>query len=163
MKRQLLILFAVLLVGGLGYGASLFLAGETDRPQRSGVMFQPDNTQVVLRGRNIYRAQCAACHGAKLEGQPDWRRRMKNGRLPAPPHDETGHTWHHPDRVLFDITKYGPAFLIQDSSYQSDMPAYKDVLSDEDIIAVLSFIKSQWPVRIQTRHGQLNEASKRDD
>ena len=27
--------------------------------------------------------------------------------LPAPPHNETGHTWHHPDEMLFAITKYG--------------------------------------------------------
>ena len=159
MKRWPLVLLGVLLVGVSGYGVPLFFANETDHSQISEVMFQPDNPRVVSRGRKIYRAECAACHGTKLEGQPDWRRRMKNGRLPAPPHDATGHTWHHPEQILFDITKYGPAFLIKDSSYQSDMPAYKDVLSDEDIVAVLSFIKSQWPERIKARHGSLNEAA----
>ena len=65
--------------------------------------------------------------------------------LPAPPHDETGHTWHHADDLLFEITKFGAARVINDPSYQSAMPVYENVLSDEEIIAVLSFIKSRWP------------------
>lgn len=163
MKRLPIILIGILLTGVAGYGIQSFLADGADHSPRFEVMFQPDNPSVVSQGRKVYRTYCAACHGVKLEGQPEWRRRMENGRLPAPPHDATGHTWHHPEQTLFEITKYGPAFLIQDSSYQSDMPAYEGVLTDEDIIAVLSFIKSQWPERIQTRHGYLNEASKQDD
>ncbi|WP_170942271.1 c-type cytochrome, partial [Noviherbaspirillum denitrificans] len=67
-------------------------------------------------------------------------------RLPAPPHDETGHTWHHPDSVLFDIVKNGlvPGRTAPDG-YQSDMPAYGTTLSDADITAVLAYIKSTWP------------------
>ncbi len=57
----------------------------------------------LARGRIVYEQRCAACHGQRLEGQPNWRMRLPNGRLPAPPHDDTGHTWHHPDEVLFAI------------------------------------------------------------
>ena len=60
-------------------------------------------------------------------------------RLPAPPHDRTGHTWHHSDRQLFDMTKNGTAETVP--GYETDMPAYKDILSDADIWAVLSFIE----------------------
>ena len=60
-------------------------------------------------GARIYALHCASCHGMKLEGQPNWRQRLANGRMPAPPHDESGHTWHHPDEVLFGITKRGRA------------------------------------------------------
>ena len=28
------------------------------------------------RGADIYATNCASCHGAKLEGQPDWKRRL---------------------------------------------------------------------------------------
>lgn len=63
----------------------------------------------VDTGRRLYAAHCAACHGANLEGQANWRTRLANGRLPAPPHDASGHTWHHSDQVLLDITKKGPA------------------------------------------------------
>ena len=61
----------------------------------------------VDAGRVVYEAHCASCHGEKLEGQPNWRDRLPNGRLPAPPHDDSGHTWHHPFEVLFAITRNG--------------------------------------------------------
>ena len=53
-------------------------------------------------GRALYEQHCAACHGANLEGQPDWRSPDESGLYPAPPHDETGHTWHHDDAMLTD-------------------------------------------------------------
>ena len=102
-----------------------------------------DPAKVAL-GEAIYAQQCASCHGAKLEGQPDWRKRLANGRMPAPPHDESGHTWHHPDRVLFGITKNGLVPPYAPKDYVSDMPAFGDKLSDEDIWAVLAYIKSHW-------------------
>ncbi len=40
---------------------------------------------VLMEGENIYKAECASCHGKKLEGQPDWRTRRADGKLPAPP------------------------------------------------------------------------------
>ncbi|MDP6352830.1 MAG: c-type cytochrome, partial [Alphaproteobacteria bacterium] len=99
-----------------------------------------DATQVAL-GRTVYARNCTSCHGANLEGQPNWRIRKPNGRLPAPPHDGTGHTWHHPDDVLFGITKNGIAENAP-PSYESDMPAFGDVLTDDEIWAALAFIKS---------------------
>ncbi len=98
------------------------------------------------RGADIYATNCASCHGAKLEGQPNWKRRLPSGRLPAPPHDASGHTWHHPDDVLFRITKEGPTVVVG-GSYESDMPGFNEVLSDDDIRTVLDFIKSTWPER----------------
>ena len=50
---------------------------------------------------SLYAENCASCHGAKLEGQPDWRSPGPDGVMPAPPHDRTGHTWHHGDGMLF--------------------------------------------------------------
>lgn len=98
----------------------------------------------VARGEHVYAQHCASCHGAKLEGQPNWRSRLPNDRLPAPPHDESGHTWHHPDGMLFAITKNGlvPPYAPQD--YASDMPAFSRHLADDEIWAVLAFIKSRW-------------------
>ena len=115
---------------------------------------------IVLSGEGIYQAQCAACHGANLEGQPEWRTRDANGYLPAPPHDESGHTWHHADDLLFEITKYGPAVVIGDDSYQTNMPAYKDVLSDDEIVAVLSYIKHAWPEEQRSWQEEVNGTQK---
>ena len=124
--------------------------------ERADLTLQPDNRQVVALGERIYVRECASCHGANLEGEEGWQRRLPNGRLPAPPHDETGHTWHHPDDVLFRLTKDGPAAMAG-GGYESDMPAYAGVLSDAEIIAVLSYIKSTWPEEIRARHDQMNE------
>ena len=106
---------------------------------------QPSAEQLA-RGQKIYAQHCAACHGANLEGQPNWRSPLPNGRMPAPPHDESGHTWHHTDAVLFGITKYGLVNYAP-PGYQSDMPAYAGKLSDDEIRAVLSFIQSHWKTK----------------
>jgi mono/diheme cytochrome c family protein len=98
----------------------------------------------VALGEKLYASHCASCHGANLEGQPDWRKRLPNGRLPAPPHDASGHTWHHPDEVLFAITKHGLVPPYAPPGYESDMPAFGGKLSDQEIRAVLGYIKSRW-------------------
>jgi mono/diheme cytochrome c family protein len=110
---------------------------------------------LIARGKVVYAEQCASCHGASLEGQPNWRKRRPNGRLPAPPHDATGHTWHHSDRQLFEMTKNGTAAMMP--GYETDMPAYKDILSDADIWAVLSFVESTWPAPIRERQQRINQ------
>jgi mono/diheme cytochrome c family protein len=117
---------------------------------------QADNLPIVAAGETIYQAQCASCHGAQLEGQPNWRKRNEQGFLPAPPHDKTGHTWHHADDLLFEITKYGAGVVIGDSSYQSLMPAFQSILSDQEIIAALSFIKNTWPEEERSWQEEIN-------
>ena len=130
-------------------GAALFYLAQDE----AGGVHPPlafEDAAVVAEGKVIYAAQCASCHGADLEGEPDWRRPKPNGRMPAPPHDHSGHSWHHDDATLFAITKRGLAAMLgPDSQYQSDMPAYGDVLSDVQIAAVLAYIKSTWPAHLQ--------------
>jgi mono/diheme cytochrome c family protein len=104
-------------------------------------------------GRQVYDGQCASCHGANLEGEENWREPGPNGLLKAPPHDETGHTWHHDDAYLIESIKLGGPRLPADVGI-SPMPAYVGILSDEEITAVLSFIKSQWPADILAAQSQ---------
>lgn len=96
-------------------------------------------------GRELYLANCASCHGASLEGQPQWMKRKPDGRLPAPPHDASGHTWHHSDEQLFKITKEGLSAIAP--GYESDMPAFGGRLTDAEISEILEYIKSTWPER----------------
>jgi len=117
-----------------------------------------DARAVIEAGARIYAESCAACHGARLEGQPEWRTRNAAGRLPAPPHNETGHTWHHPMKVLFEITKYGVA-RFAGPGYQSDMPAFEGRLSDDEIHAVLLYIRAQWPEEIRKVHAEIERKS----
>ena len=106
-------------------------------------------------GYRNYQEYCASCHGVNLEGQANWRSRNEDGTLPAPPHDETGHTWHHETEMLFEYTKLGGQVTLEAvgvKNFTSGMPAFGDVLTDEQIWEVLSFIRSTWPQHIQDAH-----------
>jgi mono/diheme cytochrome c family protein len=116
----------------------------------------PDNPSQVALGHSVYDSHCARCHGDRLQGETNWQQRKPSGRLPAPPHDASGHTWHHTDAQLIGmvkngITPYAPA------GYQSDMPAFGSILSDEQIRAVIAFIKSSWPEEIRERQKRLTD------
>jgi len=125
------------------------------------VVLRTDDPKVLETGAAVYRTHCAACHGASLEGQPRWRERDAQGRMPAPPHDASGHTWHHPDQLLFDITKHGVAKAAKLKDYDSSMPAFAGVLSDAEIVAVLAWIKSQWPPEVRRHQDEVNGAARR--
>jgi mono/diheme cytochrome c family protein len=98
----------------------------------------PLNQAVVARGEELYAQNCAGCHGANLEGAPNWRRPRSDGSFPAPPHDDTGHTWHHSDSFILRYTAEGGA------AYGGTMPGFADQLSDEELKAILEFLKSRW-------------------
>jgi len=145
LRRALLPLLAPLLLAGCDHPAST----EAHR-------LRPDDPVVVTAGKQVYDRHCAVCHGVQLEGQPNWRERDATGRLPAPPHDASGHTWHHTDEVLFRIVKEGVAKAANLKDYTSAMPVYDGVLGDAEIVAALSYIKAHWPEDIRARHDELN-------
>jgi mono/diheme cytochrome c family protein len=124
----------------------------------TGVAAEEATSETLGLGQALYAENCASCHGAKLEGQPDWKRRLPSGRMPAPPHDVSGHTWHHADDVLFQITKDGVEAVVG-GGYQSDMPAFGDKLSDDEIRAILAFIKSSWAERERGFQAEVTRAS----
>lgn len=130
----------------------------TPETARHGLL-RPDEPAFVRRGAVIYAQACAACHGNDLEGEPDWQTANADGTLPAPPHDETGHTWHHSDDLLFRITKFGTRQALGLETFASNMPVFEGMLTDEDIVAALSFIKASWPEDIRTRHDLLNRST----
>lgn len=144
MKTRLILAAAV---GLIGVAAVASLAQGTGPQPVDELSFlgKPVTPEQLVLGQEVYAANCASCHGADLEGQPDWKRRLDTGRMPAPPHDETGHTWHHADRALFTITKLGVGAIVP--GYESDMPVFGDVLSDAEIAAALAYIKSTWSDR----------------
>ncbi len=110
-------------------GLTVAACGATDRPT---------DPAVLVTGEALYVQHCAACHGANLEGQPNWQEPDANGIFPAPPHTRDGHTWHHPDSQLLDIIADGG------TTVNSAMPAFKDRLNQDEMEAILSYIKSFW-------------------
>lgn len=140
----------VILAGALSVGGALAFAAADGATKADW-----KDARQVAAGRQVYADFCAACHGANLEGQPNWRERKPDGKLPAPPHDASGHTWHHSNAQLFDITKRGTAALAG-PSYQTDMREFGSLLSDAEIWAVLAYIKSTWPPEVRARHDRIN-------
>ena len=150
------ILSVLFVLGSVFYFVpSLFFDG----PVIADISLKPDDQDLVDLGKLVYKNNCASCHGINLEGQGRWREPDALGYMPAPPHDESGHTWHHPDEYLFLITKYGLEEIIG-QEYLNNMPAYNNVLSDREIVAALSFIKSTWTERIRLQLDKINTMSK---
>ena len=150
--QNVLILSAAILIAG---AAGFWLLRQFAGP---GLRADPENPTQVALGQMVYATHCASCHGRTLEGQPDWQKRKASGRLPAPPHDASGHTWHHPDGQLFGIVK-GGIEQYASAGYESDMPAFGSTLSDEEIWAVLAYIKSTWPMDIRERQLDISRRS----
>jgi len=93
----------------------------------------------VTRGKEVYDANCATCHGPDAAGDPNWRKRDTDGFFPPPPLNGTAHAWHHPLVWLnATITNGG----------QARMPAWGDQLSAADIEATIAWFQSLWPEEI---------------
>ena len=138
---------ALILVAAAGLAAAILILW-----RGSGATEPTTQDQAVIAlGQRLYAENCATCHGADLEGQPDWQTPLANGRYPAPPHDETGHTWHHGDTMLLDYIRRGGQAVLDDMGvdFTSGMPSFGDELTADDIEAVLDYIKSTWPDRIR--------------
>lgn len=147
----------------VGLGTAALLACESGEPVADGADVpneavaaspaDPENAAQVAVGERIYQANCASCHGQKLEGQPKWRTALLYGGYPAPPHNGTGHTWHHGDQHLFDATKLGGEASAGPGEV-SRMPGFGEILGDEEIWATLAYIKSHWSPDLRERQRQ---------
>lgn len=131
----LLLLLLLVLLGGCGGSQA---AGES-----------PVDPAQLATGQQVYDANCAACHGLKGEGQPNWRVPV-NSVYPAPPHDSSGHTWHHSDQVLLEVIAQGGSLP------NSAMPAYGETLTVDKREAVLAYIKTFWSKRERESQAKMS-------
>lgn len=125
----------------------LFLAGCGGD---SAAQENPVDSDLLATGQRVYDANCAACHGLNGEGQPNWKVPV-NGAFPAPPHDSSGHTWHHPDQLLLEVIANGGGLP------NSAMPAYAGILTEEERAAVLGYIKTFWGKQERTYQAQMTK------
>ena len=125
------------LVSGAVLGLALVLgcsAANTSQP--------PSPTLDEERGGQLYRTYCLSCHGGATGGS------MMD--IP-PPHNATGHTWHHSDRQLTAIILDGSGqmgeMMRQMMGTVKDtprMPAFRGALAEEDVANILAYIKTWW-------------------
>ncbi len=88
-----------------------------------------DLSKALARGAKVHAALCQPCHGDRYG---------KGAVGRAHPHNEWGHTWHHPDAQLKEWIlhgKPGPGFSV--------MPGFTH-LTEDDVEAILVLIKTWW-------------------
>ena len=111
------------------------------------------NAALVTQGKHIYATRCAGCHGSDLKGEQGWPQPRPNGVMPASPLNQSGQAWQRDDQWLFTTIKQGGQSTAA-SGYTSSMPAFGGGLTNADIWAVISYIKSTWPKHIQDSQPQ---------
>ena len=108
-----------------------------------------DDPQQVSAGRDLYAAQCAACHGKELQGEFAWRIPSTDGRIKAPPLGPMGHTYEHSDEAL-------QAMIANGAGVSEFMPRFAGRLSETEIWAVLAYVKSTWPLALRIAQAGAN-------
>ena len=103
-----------------------------------------DSKLMIERGKIAYNNNCGSCHMINLAGAEDWKGVDEDGHRKAPPLNGTGHTWHHDDKTLHAIIKYGLAKLVK--NYEGKMIGFENKLSDTEIDSILAYLKSFWPI-----------------
>lgn len=134
---------------------AIVLAGDVRSAVRPSHFADADDAALVSRGKQVYAAQCASCHGRFLQGQPLWRLVDADQLRRAPAQDGTGPGWRHSDEELFVAVRDGhfPS-EVQDS--RSRMPAFGRQIAEDEILAVLAFIKARWPIALRVFQAALN-------
>jgi S-disulfanyl-L-cysteine oxidoreductase SoxD len=114
-----------------------------------------ENAETVREGKRLYAHDCASCHGRRLQGQLLWQVQDEFFGRRAPAHDQTGHTWQHSDEDLFHMIKFG-RFQTTPATVRSYMPAFAEGLGDEQILAIVAYIKATWPLGLRVSQALLN-------
>lgn len=133
---------AVMVVSTSLVSSACSSAGDT-APNEGIIAPAAAGSETYTLGQTVYSTQCSTCHGTNGEGQfPDAPLQPDiTGRYGAPPHDDTGHTWHHDDDLLIQIIREGG---MGDPVNFYVMPALESVLSEREIEAVIAYIKTMW-------------------
>ena len=136
-------IFFAFLLSSFIYGCSDKQA-DKDSLSKNKIIERTINPIHFSQGQKLFQLNCASCHGKQAEGARDWRKPDAQGKNPAPPLNGTGHAWHHSNKSLASTIKNGTAKI------GGNMPAWIDILSDNEINLILTWITAQWPDEIYT-------------
>lgn len=103
----------------------------------------------IAQGKELYQKYCSACHGENALGEdPEHPMGGKSpaGNILAPALNERGHAWHHSREGLFNDIKKGLG------ENESAMPAFANVLTDEEIHLIIDYFQSLWPEKLKKGH-----------
>ena len=144
-KKVLTCMLAVLALSACDSSSTSSTTGSSVTPQErtistlTGVdVVRPHNLQQITEGEQLYKQHCAGCHGAKAEGNPDWRKALAEGKHLPTPLNGTGREWHSSRTQLHNQIKYGSEFG------KGNMPPFQNTLTDAQITAVIAWFQSLW-------------------
>lgn len=93
----------------------------------------------VKIGQSVFKANCAACHGAQAAGLTQaWRKPGADGAYPPPPLNGTAHAWHHPLSVLLRTVRDGGV------RFGGKMPGFKGQLGNAEMLAAIAYFQEFW-------------------
>lgn len=130
------------LLGLLGAVAAIGVSGRSSTTPTPSTPLS--EAQLVDLGRQVYGLRCASCHGVNLEGQPGWQNAPPGGPGPAPPLNANGPSPQRSEEWLIRVIRDGGT-AVAPPGYRSGMPAYGAVLSDQEIRALVAYMRSTWP------------------
>ena len=95
----------------------------------------------VGRGARVYVKNCVPCHGDRLDGDGHFA----HGFTPPPADFTSGGTISQLQEsyVFWRIAKGGPGLPVEGTPWNSAMPAWEEILDEEDIWSVIIFLYEQ--------------------
>jgi putative copper export protein/mono/diheme cytochrome c family protein len=132
MLRAGVVLLAVLFGVGVASRAAVEAANQPPAAAAAMANPQPATTDSILRGHDLYLANCAACHGINGDGD-----------------GPTAAGWLPPLRPLGeevpDLTDGALAYRIAVGSAGNRMPAFASTLSENDRWDLVNYLRTLWP------------------
>lgn len=96
-------------------------------------------SEMVQKGKPLYEANCASCHGLKGEGTAKvWSQKMPNGKYPPPPLNSEAHAYHHPLEALRFTIQNGGKYV------GGVMPAFNDTLDATQTDNIIAYFQEFW-------------------
>jgi mono/diheme cytochrome c family protein len=133
-----------LLVGAMLLASCGMTGGRTKPlPTPTVIPLPPLDPARVAQGRQLYLQHCASCHGEGAQGAPNWQVPNARGDLPAPPHDDSGHTWRHRDSELTGIILNGMRDPFNKTP-ELTMPPFSGIVTHSEVEAMITYFKSLW-------------------
>ena len=109
-------------------------------PVEKNIVYErSSDISMIVRGAQLYKQNCASCHGNNAQGADNWQKRDAQGKLPPPPLNGTGHAWHHPMTGLKQTIFFGT------ENIGGSMPGWKGKLSETQVDEILAWLQSKWP------------------
>jgi mono/diheme cytochrome c family protein len=114
---------------------AVFLRALPQQPQARAVSVSPPTASVMARGAEVYRQHCAECHGEQGRGQP--------GAFPALAGNRAVQL-QDPTNMVRLVLQGGYLPATAGHPRPHGMPPLRQVLGDDDVAAVTSFVRNSW-------------------